>query len=235
MKTPIRLVIRSDRARRGRALATLLALTGLAVLGVFSYATFYASRTIYDLLGENKDLRSAIGNLTHEDQIGYAKVIGQETRDGKLYTRLIFVETDRIDPTVRLLEREYEIEGDIAFFDALIVKFGTEVVAEGDEKSLYLWRRVYGENQAPTDGYPIEEPGIGPARYAELSSKLSIRDREMFWEEIWKLSDDPERLLGAGVRAIYGNVVYKRIRPGLIYVFKIDASGNLFPEIVPDL
>ena len=225
----------SKAPTRGRVLPALLALTSLAVLGIFSAATFFASRTIYDLLGESKELRSAIGNLTHEDQVGYAKVIGQETRNGKLYTRLIFVETDRDDQTVRLLEREYEIEGDIVFFDALIVKFGTEIVAEGDEKSLYLWRRVYGENQAPALGFPIEEPGAQSARYAKLSAKLSIREKEMFWREIWALSDDPGRLSEVGVRAIYGNVVYKRLRPGLICVFRIDASGNLFPDVIPDI
>lgn len=213
----------------------LVGIGTLAVLGIFAYAGLYASRTIYELLGENKELREAITNLTHEDQIGYAKVISQEEREGRLFTKLLFVETARGDMTQRILEKEFEIEGDVVHFDAIIVKFGQEVVMDGEEKSLYLWRRVYGEKMNPEAGFPIEEEGTPPARYEDLSSKLSLEDRQMFWDEIWALSDDPERLREADVRAIYGNVVYKRLKPGLIYVFKIDASGGVFPEVVPAL
>lgn len=214
---------------------SIIALATLGVLGLLAYAGLYASRTIYQLLGENRELKAAITNLTHEDQIGYAKVLSQEERDGRLYTKLLFVETARGDMTARILEREYEIEGDVVHFDALIVKFGPEVVMDGKERALYLWRRVYGEKMTPEQGFPIEEPGAPPARYADLSARLSLADRDLFWDEVWALSDDPERLAKAGVRAIYGNVVYKRVRPGLIYVFKIDATGGLFPEVVPAL
>lgn len=213
----------------------LVGLATLAVLGIFAWAGLYASRTIYELLGENKELREAITNLTREEQIGYAKVLNQEERDGTLYTKLLFVETARGDMTRRIVEKEFEIEGDVVHFDAIIVRFGQEVVMEGEEKALYLWRRVYGENMSPSEGFAIEEPGAPPARYADLSAKLSLKDRELFWDEIWALSDDPDRLRDVGVRAIYGNVTYKRLQPGLIYVFKIDASGGVFPEVVPDL
>lgn len=215
--------------------ATLMVIVGLAVVGLLAWAALYASRSIFELLGENKTLRQSISNLTEETQIGYAKVIEQTERDGRLYTRLIFVETDRKDETVRLLEKEYEIEGDIIHFDALIVKFGSQLVMDGRERALYLWRRVYGEQMRPADGFPIDEPGGEPARYRDLCARLSVRDREMFWSEIWALADDNNRLREAGVRAIYGNVVYKRLRPGFIYSFKIDNQGALFPETVPAL
>ncbi len=214
-------------------LVTVPLLVVLSILGVSSY---YASKTIYDLLNENKELRKAITNLTNEDQIGYAKVLEQEENDnGSLTTRLLFVETARNDPSRRILERDYEIEGDMVYFDALIVKFSNKVVMDGTQKALYLWRRVYGETMPPGQGYPIEPEGEEPYRYAALCKTLSIRNRELFWDEIWKLSDDPDRLRDAGVRAIYGNVVYKKLRPGLIYVFKISNTGTVFPEVVPDL
>ncbi|MBI3736488.1 hypothetical protein HY256_08245 [Candidatus Sumerlaeota bacterium] len=216
-------------------LAYLLVFIALIVVGVFAYAALYASKTIYQLLGENKSLKQAITNLTEETQIGYAKVLSQEEKNGKLVTKLVFVETDRADPLKRILEKEYEIQGDVIFFDALIVKFGNQVVMDGKEKSLYLWRRVYGENSPPSEGFPIEQEGSEPARYADIFSKLSMKNREMFWNEIWQLSNDPDRLKAAGVTAIYGNVVYKKLRPKLIYSFKIDNRGNLHPETVPAL
>lgn len=42
--------------------------------------------------------------------------------------------------------------------------------------------------------------------------------------------------LGLLVRlAIYGSVVYQKLEPGLIYVFKISSTGALYPETVLDL
>jgi hypothetical protein len=49
------------------------------------------------------------------------------------------------------------------------------------------------------------------------------------------LANDPEKLREYGIKAIYGNVVYNKFRPGLIYVFKINPVGNLYPEVVPDM
>ena len=49
------------------------------------------------------------------------------------------------------------------------------------------------------------------------------------------LADDPERLRSHGIEAIYGNATYKKLRPGLIYVFKISNTGQVHPETVPAL
>lgn len=212
-----------------------MTLVTLGVVGMLAYLGLQTSQTIRELLGDNKQLRAAITNLTETRQIGYAKVLSQETREGRLFTQLLFVATDPADPTRRVIEREYEIEGDVVFFDALIVKFGTELVMDGREKAMYLWRRVYGESMSPNTGHIIEMPGEIPVRYRELTARLKLDQQQLFWDEIWALADDPDRLADAGVQAIYGNVVYKKLRPGLIYVFKIEANGALYPEIVPDL
>ena len=108
-------------------------------------------------------------------------------------------------------------------------------VANGNEKALYLWRRVYSDKMRPEDGFAIEIEGDEPKRYADICSKLDVKDKTLFWEEIWKLADDKERLAEHGITAIYGNVVYRKVRPGLVYVFKISSTGNLYPEAIPDL
>jgi len=216
-----------------RAFYVALSLAVLGVMGVWGVATFYATRTIDRLLGENRELRSALANLTHEDQIGLARVIDQQQQDGKLLTRVRFVEVNRDNPSQRLIEREYTIEGDVIHFDALVVKFDGKLVADGRERALYLWRRVYGEAMAPRDGYPIEYDGLASPRYAALGERLGLHDRQTFWNEIWSLSNNPERLARLGVRAVYGNDVYQRLQPGFIYTFKITATGDLFLEATP--
>ncbi len=215
-----------------RYVTSTLVLVALALIGG---TFFYGTKTVHDLLRNNEKLKKAITTLTHEDQIGFAKVIRQETRDGTLYTTIKFVETDRGDMLHRLLEREYEIEGDIVHFDALIVTFDKQMVMDGKARSLYLWRRVYGENMTPAEGYDIESPDTFPVRYAELTNELKLPEQKIFWNAIWELANNPEVLRDHGIKAIYGNVVYKRLRPGLIYVFKIGNDGQVYPETVLDM
>jgi len=210
----------------------------VAIFGGLAYLSrgpYRAARTIHELLTENKKLKQAITNLTDESQIGYAKVISQEDVDGKLLTTIKFVETARDDKTKKILEKEYTIEGDIVHFDALIVKFGDQMVTDGKARALFLWRRIYGENMAPGQGYSIEEPGAEPQRYKDLLGTLPVNHREMFWSNIWDLANDNEKLAEYGIDAIYGNAVYSKLKPGLIYVFKLTPTGNFYPEFVPDI
>jgi hypothetical protein len=215
-----------------KSIATVLTLTVLAFVGG---SIFYGSKTVHDLLAGNEKLKVAITSLTHEDQIGFAKVLKQEERDGTLYTTVKFVETARDDMLSKVLEKEYEIEGDVIHFDALVVTFSDEAVMDGKARSLYLWRRVYGESMSPSEGYAIETPGTHPERYAGLLRDLRLPEQQLFWEAIWDLANDPEALRDHGIKAVYGNAVYKRLQPGLIYVFKIGADGHVYPETVLDM
>ena len=186
-----------------------------------------------ELLTENKTLRASLVHLQHEDQIGHARLVSQEHREGRLYSTVRFVQTARGNPNQTVAEHLYEIEGNIVHFDALIVRFEPDLVADGRARALYLWRRVYGEHMQPSEGYPIETPGSEPARYADLLNRLGMRERMIFWENIWELANDPTQLEEYGVSATYGNAIYSQLQPGLVYVFKITASGQIYPEAVP--
>ncbi len=214
---------------------TVLAAIVLMGAGAYWWRHVTVNRTIEDLLVENEGLKTAISNLSDERQIGYAKVLSQETREGQLFTKLLFVEVDPADYTQHILKKEYEVEGDVVHFDMLIVTFGSELVKDGKERAMYLWRRVYGEKMTPAAGYPIETLGQPSPRYRQLSEKLSIEDRQLFWDEIWQLSNNPKRLESLGIKAVYGNAVYRQLKPGLIYVFKVSNTGAITPEIIPDL
>ena len=213
----------------------ITALVCLAAIAYVGRGWFYGAATIRELLTENKQLRQAITNLTLEDQIGYAKVISQENREGKLFTSVRFVETARDDKLKKVLEKNYTIEGDVVHFDALVVKFGDKMVMDGKEKALYLWRRVYGENTAPEKGFMIEEPGEEPQRYKDLLELLPATERNLFWTNVWELANNSDQLKEYDIKAVYGNVVYSKLRKGLIYVFKISPTGQLYPEAVPDM
>ena len=225
----------AEKRKRLRPLVYVVVGVCLIILAYVGRGFYYRARTIHQLLTENKHLKEAITNLTREEQIGYAKVNAQEAKDGEISTTIKFVETARDDMLKTILEKEYTIEGDIIHFDALIVKFGDKMVMDGKIKALYLWRRVYGEKMAPEDGFAIEEPGAEPRRYSDLLQALSIKQKQLFWSNIWELANDPEKLKEHDIEAIYGNVVYSRLREGLIYVFKISPTGQVYPEVVPDM
>lgn len=225
----------AEKRKRVRPLVYIVVGICLVVFAYLGRGLYHGAKTIHELLNENKHLKQAITNLTHEEQIGYAKVVDQETTDGRLFTTIKFVETARDDKLKKILEKEYTIAGDIIHFDALIVKFGNKMVMDGKTRALYLWRRVYGEKMTPEEGFVIEQPGTEPQRYSDLLKALPIKQSKMFWSNIWDLANDPKKLKKHDIEAIYGNAVYSRLRKGLIYVFKVSPTGQVYPEVVPDM
>ena len=224
-----------EEKRKKGLLAIILVGLCLAFSVYFGRGYYSGAKTIHQLLTDNKHLKQSITNLTHEEQIGYAKVLNQQIVDGQLFTKLKFVETARDDKRKKILEKEYTIEGDIIHFDALIVKFGNKMVMDGKSRALYLWRRIYGEKMAPENGFPIEQSGTEPQRYKDLLQALPIKDSQMFWINIWDLANDTKKLKEYDIEAIYGNVIYEKLTTGLIYVFKILPSGQVYPETIPDM
>jgi hypothetical protein len=224
-----------EKSKKPGLMAYIVGGICLVLVAYLGRGFYYGAKTIHQLLAENKQLKKAITNLTREEQIGYAKVISQQTIDEKLLTTIKFVETARDDKLKTILEKEYTIEGDIIHFDALIVKFGNKMVMDGTTRALYLWRRVYGEKMTPEKGFVIEQPGTEPERYRDLLNVLPIKQSQMFWSNIWDLANDQKKLKEYDIEAVYGNVIYTRLCKGLIYVFKIDSTGQVTPETVPDM
>ncbi len=216
--------------------AAITIMFAIAVLFI-SVGVYRGGSVLHNLFAENKQLKQALTNLTDEGKIGYAKVLNQQKdENGKVIsTTLKFVETARDNDLQTVLEKQYTVNGDVVHFDALIVKFGNKMVMDGKKRSLYLWRRVYGEQMSPQDGFPIEEPGAEPQRYKQLFQELPLKHRELFWSSIWELANDPYLLAQYDIEAIYGNVTYAKLKKGLVYVFRITATGQVYPEVIPDI
>ena len=216
-----------------RIIFGLLLCTALLLIAVGVYK---GGSALDKLFTENAKLKKALSNLTDAGKIGYAKVISQ-TIDGQgriTATELKFIETSRDNELDKILEKTYAVDGDIVHFDALIVKFGDKIVMSGQKKSLYLWRRIYGENTAPNAGFLIEEPNKEPQRYKELLGELPIKQRDIFWTNIWDLANDPQKLQKYDIEAIFGNVTYVKLKKGLLYIFRISPTGQVYPEVIPD-
>lgn len=205
----------------------------LVVLGLLYAGYHFSSASIHELLTENRRLSRAIHNLTAEEQIGYATLEGQQINAaGTLVSQVRLVQTAIGDSQQILSEQLFEIAGDVIHFDALIVKFSDAYVHDGRERALYLWRRIYGEAEAPTEGQLITSGIRAPNRYEAITQSLNLNERQQFWQSIWNLANDPNALKDYGVRAVYGNPIYFKMQPDRVYLFKINSSGQLFPEII---
>lgn len=217
----------------GKIVATLVGLTALAVAALLGLSFYFSSSSIHSLLTENHELNQAIRNLTHEEQIGYA-VVQSEAQDDLGQKSLVvrFVQTAAGNPKEIAHEQLFTIRGQVVHFDALIVKFTDEYVRDGKERALYLWRRIYGEQTPPEQGKPIQVPGKTPERYHAISKSLKVDDRAIFWEAVWDLANDPTRLSQYGIQAVFGNAIYTRMEAGKVYLFKIGATGQIYPEVV---
>jgi len=221
------------KSNKGRLIGTFMALATLVTAGILGMTFYHSTASIHELLTENHELNKALRNLTQEEQIGYATLQSQTKNDfGELQSVVRFVQTAADEPKNIVSEQLFTIAGDIVHFDALIVKFTDEYVKDGSERALYLWRRIYGETTSPVDGEAIEIAGSAPDRYYSITESLQIKNRDIFWEAIWELANDTKRLSDYGVQAVFGNAVYTRMEPGKVYLFKISATGQIYPEAV---
>jgi hypothetical protein len=217
----------------GKTMGSLIVLAALVTAGILGVSFYHSTASIHELLTENHELNKAVRNLTHEEQIGYA-VLESQSRDalGELQSVVRFVQTAPEDPQTIVAEQLFTVPGDIVYFDTLIVKFSTEYVKDGKERALYLWRRIYGEHTQPANGEAIEIPNTAPDRYYSITKSLKLKDRDVFWESIWDLANDQNRLSKHGVTAVFGNAIYTRLQKGKVYRFKIGKTGQIYPEVV---
>ncbi len=221
------------RRTKGRLIGTFVMLAALTTAGILAMSFYYATASIHELLTENHKLNKAVRNLTHEEQIGYAILESQTHNDlGQLESVVRFVQTAANDPKSLVSEQRFTISGDIIYFDALIIKFTDEYVQDGTERALYLWRRIYSETTSPANGKAIEVPGTAPERYHAITKSLHLKNRDVFWQSIWELANDSTRLSQYGLQAVFGNAIYTRMQLGKVYLFKISATGQIYPETV---
>lgn len=211
----------------------LITVAVLVTAGILGVGFYYSTASIHKLLTENHRLSKAVHNLTREEQIGYA-VLESQTRDedGKVTSKIRFVQTAPGNPRATISEQRFTVSGDVIFFDALIVKFTDEFVKDGKERALYLWRRIYSEDTSPAKGQPIEISGTAPERYDSITRSLRFKNKDIFWDAIWDLANDPARLSGYGITAVFGNAIYIRPQIGKVYLFKISPTGQIYPEVV---
>ncbi len=146
---------------------------------------------------------------------------------------------ERVRTSVRFIELDdageplgepvdVEIEGKLLYIDALVIKFSDQYVEGGDAlrgTSVCIFRRLFGEEQKPSDGAVLDRTGTRPLPYR--GDDLPDPFYDELWERFWDYANDPEAAAAQGVRAVHGEAPYMELRPGKTYRVELRASGGL--------
>ena len=188
---------------------------------------------VAELKAEVQRLQAALRLLKVDHRLARLTVLEQRiapARPGGVQTDVSFQELDA-DGEPLGEARLCTLDGRVAYVDALVIKFDDEYVEQGDTlrgTSLCLFRRLFGEYQFPSEGFPLDQVGQRPLPYAADDADPGFESR--LWTKFWDYAHDPDAVAAAGVRAMHGEAPYMELRPGKSYRVELRASGGLSVE-----
>lgn len=180
------------------------------------------------LEAERRELAKVVDRLNVENRVAQVEVLQQHADLAGKVTQTVLRLTEIGRNGEPLTPRIVGVPSAIPHFDALVIKFDNAAVARGDElrgHSLALFRRVYGDNQAPEDGYWLSTPGQVPDIY-RVTQQPTPFEREL-WRDFWTYAIDPDAARSAGVRVAQGEAVYAPMAAGETWTLTLDADGGL--------
>jgi hypothetical protein len=182
-------------------------------------------------LGEQvRQLETALALLKVDRRVARLTVLSQgpsSSRPGQLETKVSFQELDTEGRPLGAPKR-VTLPGKVAYVDALVIKFEDHYIEAGDAlrgSSICLFRRIFSENQWPSEGHPLDGAGSPPLPYAGDDADPGYESR--LWKRFWDYANDPEAASAAGVRALHGEAPYMELRAGKSYLLELRASDGL--------
>jgi hypothetical protein len=188
----------------------------------------------------NKDiekLRTRMALLKVDHRLARLTVTNQDKRGekGDLYTTVDFVElNDEGVPYDNDKPRSFEIKGDLVYIDSWVVKFEDKYIEEKDldrGTSLCIFNRIYGEQQQPIDGYPLDRRDTRPTGYARGGQETEFE--RQIWADFWAIANDPAKAKEMGIRTASGEAPNMRVQKDKSYRITLRSSGGL--SITPEV
>lgn len=197
-------------------------------VGVYSYQVHNSAQA--QLVRERErtaELGQIVQRLEAERRMADVIVTDQRTVNGSLRTSILFVEYAR-DGT-SLPPRRFTVEGNTIHLDAMVIKFDGKFVEQNDPlrgHSIALFTRLYGDAQAPADGYAVDPPGQVPPFYKSSDPALS-QFQQTLWQNFWRLADDAPYRAAMGVRVAQGEGVWRPFEPDRLYTISLESNGGI--------
>ncbi len=167
-------------------------------------------------------------------RVGWLTVTEQEVdpATNQLYTSGQFVEVDdRGSPLGK--PTDFRIKGNVVYIDNWVVKFDDKYVEQAEidrSTSLVLFRRIFGEDQTPNDGFVIDTVGSRPQAYGS-GDQMSELEKKI-WGDFWTIANDEAKANELGIRAAHGEAPSMKLQKGKSYKVQLRASDGL--SITPD-
>ncbi|MGA2585335.1 MAG: hypothetical protein ABSG31_18860 [Tepidisphaeraceae bacterium] len=204
-------------------------------VGLFLYYNHNTTeQQLAQALKEKQELQEVIQRLQTDRRVARILVTDQTTDGGQLKTTLLFEEFRRDGSAIA--PKQFIINGDEVHFDAEIVKFKDQYVQEGDPlrgQSIMLFTKVYGADQAPADGFPIDTPGQIPEIYRGIDPKISDFEQNL-WANFWKLYNDQDARESRGIRGLHGEGLWGIFLINHVYTITLRPDGGTITEEAVD-
>jgi len=214
-----------------RSVVKILVLTLLLLGAAVATVHYRTSRSLEAQLEQEQqrsaELKQIVSRLTSERRVADVIVTSQDEKAEPPTTSIVFVEY--APDGSALPAKRFTIAGKTAHIDAMVIKFDGRFVAENDAlrgHSIALFTRLFGEGQAPAQGFPIDSPGEIPSVYRSADKAVSDFEREL-WANFWRLADDADYRNTMGVRVAQGEGVWRPFEPGRLYTITLESNGGL--------
>ena len=188
----------------------------------------------YELMLQEKSkeiqrLDTALRLMKVDQRVAQMVVLDQwhRAKDNELMTKLAFAEVDEKGNMLDGYD-SLTIEGNIVYIDSWVAKFLDEHVESGiplRSTSICLFRRLFGENQRPREGFALDAVGSRPAAYSR-GAEMSDLEKDI-WSNFWQFANDPAKAQEVGLRALQGEAPSIRLMKGKIYWVFLRASDGL--------
>lgn len=199
----------------------------VAVLALSSLATSSRlAREVVNLEREKQALQDYARRLAAQRRVAQVEVVRQQpSQDGRVLTTLMWQEIGAGGVLGKPLA--VEVYGAQIYLEALVLKFHSELVGEGDPvrgQSLALFRRIFGDQQAPETAAALDRAARPPVD-SDPRQADPVHDR--LWGLFWKLVDEPALAREYGVRVAQIEAPAAPMKPGDRWEVSLDAAGGL--------
>lgn len=198
----------------------------LAIYALSNAETRRLAAKVEALETERKQLADFAQRLGSARRVAQVEVLRQRTDErGRTVTTVLWQEIGASG----VLGRPLAIEaiGTQVYVEALVLKFERELLASEDPNrgvSLALFRRLFGDQQAPDTATEIDRAARPPLADA---TPADGRGTEQLWRRFWELVDEPARAAEFGVRVAQIEAPSVPMKPGQLWEVSLETAGGL--------
>jgi hypothetical protein len=214
-----------------RSLVGVAAVLVLALLANWQFGTSRLTRKVQELEQERERLIEYAERLCASSRVAQVTVLSQRSDEaGRTINELLWQEVG----TNGVIGRPVNVKavGDLVYFEAYVIKFDHDKVAEGDADrgaSVAMFRRIFGDAEAAQSVVMLDQnaPPI-------LQAEPPASKQETLWDRFWEFVERPDVAAQYGVRVAQCEAPAVPLRTGQIWELSLDSDGGLNVKKVSD-